>query len=129
MGDWEGKQTFVGEGSQSVLDLVIEMESEIGSIIEKIEVLTRIESDHLPVRIEIGKMTEKGMVRERGGGEEPREEDKLKWDEEKSLQYAQKMGEKLQDLGSQEKGAQERWGNLIKTVYEVGRELNMIWKR
>lgn len=47
--DWEGCQTFVEEGGQSVLDLEIGIENEAGSIIEELKVMPRIESDHLTI--------------------------------------------------------------------------------
>ncbi|KAI4501742.1 hypothetical protein M0802_003077 [Mischocyttarus mexicanus] len=47
-GDRIGNWTFVGGGAQSVLDLVIELEKAEGSVVDDIEVLPRIESDHLP---------------------------------------------------------------------------------
>lgn len=65
-GDWEGNQTFIGGGGNSVLDLAIEVENEKGSVIDEIKVVPRIESDHLPVEIHIG------TKREREGG--PRKE-------------------------------------------------------
>lgn len=66
-GDWEGKQTYVGGEGNSVLDLVIEIESVTGSIIEEIRVEPRIESDHLPVEVYIGKKNTKGERKKKGG--------------------------------------------------------------
>lgn len=54
-GDWEGKPTYVGGEGSSVLDLVIEIENEKGDIINELIVKPRIESDHLPVEIYLGK--------------------------------------------------------------------------
>ena len=52
-GDWDGKLTFIGEGGASVLDLVLEIESEGESIVENLTIKERIESDHLPVLFKI----------------------------------------------------------------------------
>lgn len=66
-GDWEGKSTYVeGEGI-SVLDLVIEIENEVGSIIKKIHIESKIDSDLLPVEIYVEKR-EKGESSEREYG-------------------------------------------------------------
>lgn len=50
-GDWDGKPTFVEGQGCSVFDLVIEIENEKGNTVEP-----RIESDHLPVGIHVGRI-------------------------------------------------------------------------
>lgn len=61
-GDWNGAQTFVGEENDSVLDLILKIENEEGSIVNQIVVKPQTESDHLPVEVYF---KEKGQERER----------------------------------------------------------------
>lgn len=50
-GDWDGRETYIGNESNSVLDMVIEIENEGGSIVDRVKIRPRIESDHLPIEI------------------------------------------------------------------------------
>lgn len=125
-GDWEGKATFVGEGCQSVLDLVVEVESEIGSIVEEVKIVPRIESDHLPVEFILENDWEIGIESEWEKGGNRREEARLVWDGKKRQQYSELMEEKLLEKGSQEKGGQERWEELVRKIKETARELKML---
>ncbi|OXU18237.1 hypothetical protein TSAR_013282 [Trichomalopsis sarcophagae] len=72
------KETIMGgrrrdnfrEEMGSVLDLVMEIETEKGSIIKEIEIIKRIESDHLPTAFSIKKgEREDRTARERKEGE------------------------------------------------------------
>lgn len=121
-GDWEGNQTFVGGGGSSVLDLVIEVENERGSVIDELKVVPRIESDHLPVELLIRRKAEREDRRKKGREKEY----KLKWEVELEVEYARKMGEKAKELGEQKGGAKDRWEKLIKNIWEVGKELRLV---
>lgn len=121
-GDWEGRQTFVGGGGNSVLDLAIEVENEKGSVIDELKVVPRIESDHLPVEIHIRRKIE----REDRLRKEREKEYKLKWDVRLEEEYYRKMGEKATELGLYKVGAKERWEKLIKNIWEVGKELKLV---
>lgn len=50
-GTWEGCQTCISDGGNSVLDLVIEIERGKESVIEEMKIVPKVESDHLPVSI------------------------------------------------------------------------------
>ncbi|KAI4486372.1 hypothetical protein M0802_012320 [Mischocyttarus mexicanus] len=73
-GDWKWKQTFLRSESHLVLDLVLEVEDEEASLVEKLIVRGRIESDHLPVEIEvkIGSWEKSGGKEEEGAQKKKR---------------------------------------------------------
>ena len=63
-GDEEGKLTYVGGGgASSVLDLIIELEDEEEDTIESMKVVPRIESDHLPVTMNLNVENNSGVER------------------------------------------------------------------
>lgn len=121
-GDWEGGPTYVGGEGSSVLDLVIEIENEKGSLIEGIKIETRIESDHLPVEIVIKR---KGECRREQKSKRKREF-RLKWDGDKRDEYWEEMTKRKHEIGGECRETQERWEILAKLIWEVGRDLKMV---
>lgn len=106
-GDWEGRQTFVGDGGNSVLDLVIEVEKESGSIIEELEIVPRIESDHLPISLTCrGKTWESREYEDK----EREEEERMRWDERRREEYKLGMAEKADRLDMEVGGGAGKMG-------------------
>lgn len=121
-GDWEGKQTYVGGEGCSVLDLVIEIENEKGSIVDELKVENRIESDHLPVEVLIGRES----IGKRGEKKGRKKVYRLKWDSELKEKYTSEMRERALELESEGKNVQEKWDRLVKIIWEVGKKLKVI---
>lgn len=131
-GDWEGKITFVGGGvgdGGSVLDLVIEIENDKGSLISKMEVITRIESDHLPIEIGIRVEKEVDGKKERNGKKTDRQKEyRLRWEKDKAQEYGVRMERKGGEMIKEGEvlGLQDRWGRIVGAIWEIGNELKMI---
>lgn len=125
-GDWEGKETYIGGENSSVLDLVIEIENEEGSAIEELKIGIRIESDHLPVEINLE--GEEDIEKDKRGKKEKSVELKPLWAKEREEEYRRRMEEKKIDE-EEEDGVQKSWERLIKNIWEVGREMNLVKKQ
>lgn len=123
-GDWEGKPTYVGGEGSSVLDLVVEIENESGSIIDELNVETRIESDHLPVEISIGKRGYNGGSRNKKA--KGTKEYRLWWDNDLREEYRNKMERRAEGMEEEGLGIQDRWERLLKNIWEVGWDLKLV---
>lgn len=130
--DWEGRLTFVGGGvgdKGSVLDLVIEIENDKGSLVNKMEVKPRIESDHLPIEISIGveKVIDERRVRN-GRKKDRQKEYRLIWEKDKAQEYETKMRKKGEEMKKEGEvlGLQDRWSRIVESMWEVGKELKMV---
>lgn len=127
-GDWEGMYTHKGDSNESVLDLVIEIEDGREKLIKEMIVKPRIESDHFPVEMYI----ERKGTKERSGSKVPKNkkktEEKLRWRDDKMEEYVRKMEEKKESIETTGTGAQEKWENMVKCIWETGRELKMVKK-
>lgn len=120
-GDWEGKLTYVGGEVGSVLDLIIEIETERGSIVEEIKVEPRIESDHLPVEIHLEGKGAKTIRDSR-----KRKEFRLKWDGRVKEEYKRALNERAEGLVGSRLTVHERWTRLVGVIWETGRELKLV---
>lgn len=84
-GDWEGEYTYVGTRGNTVIDYVITNEKALERI-KEFKVGERIESDHMPLEIEIDiGREEKGRSQEEEGEEGRNKEEGMeiiRWDEE-----------------------------------------------
>ena len=79
-GDEEGILTYVGGGgASSVLDLIIELEDEEEDTIESMKVVPRIETDHLPVTMNLN-IKNNSEVKRSNKRTKTKKEIKLKWD-------------------------------------------------
>lgn len=124
-GDWEGKETYIGNENSSVLDIVVEIESGGESVIETMKINPRIESDHLPVEIYLkGRKERTGKEKENRGKKE--KEYRLVWSEQKELEYGAKMEERGRDIAKGKMSIQERWDRLKENIWEVGREMKLV---
>lgn len=81
-----------------MLDLVIEVERESGSVIENLEIVSRIESDHLPISLTCRRKTKE--VRENENKEKEGEE-RMRWDERKREDFELGMIENANRLDSE----------------------------
>ncbi|OXU19588.1 hypothetical protein TSAR_013440 [Trichomalopsis sarcophagae] len=123
-GDWRGGLTYVGDMGHSVLDLVIEIETEGISIIDEVRVITRTELDHLPVAIYLEENSIEAKIENDRNRE--RMERKLVWDESKRGGYWGTMKEKGRDITIEGMNTQDRWGQLYETIWETGKELGLV---
>lgn len=48
------------------------------------------------------------------------------WIKEKRKEYWKKMTEMGEEMSRDKNGLQERWDKIIKTIWELGRELGMV---
>lgn len=123
-GDWEGNLTYIGEVGHSVLDLVVELETEGISIIDELRVVTRTESDHLPVAIYLD--TNRGEIEKEGSVNEVITERRLYWDDSKKDEYRKLMEERGINIQEEGLAEQARWENLINEIWEVAYKLNLV---
>lgn len=107
-GDWEGMYTYNGESSESVLDLVIELECGREGLIREMRVMPRIETDHFPIEMYIEKKEKEseGDYSDKAGKEG--KEERLRWMGEKKEEYAKRMREKWETVEGTGAGTQER---------------------
>lgn len=103
-GDEEGEWTYEKGGGKSVIDYGI-VNWEAWKRVERFEVVCRVESDHLPIVIDLGRWYERGEGRE----EEERVQD---WSGEGVRKFRQALG-KIEWKGE---GVQEAWEELEREV-------------
>lgn len=104
-----------------MIDLVIEIEREHGSVIEELKIVTRIESDHLPVSLECAGTIKNKQEEREGEGRE--REGRLRWVESRREKYIAGMTEKINRLDGEAGNAQDRWDRLIGAIREVAGDL------
>lgn len=78
------------------MDLVIEIDSESGNVVEKIRIVPRIESDHLPVEIFL---SGRGERKSEKRSKEKRKEVRLRWDGDKKGEYRKGMEDREGEVG------------------------------
>lgn len=128
-GDWDGELTFVGEGGNSVLDLLIEFESGEENVVEEIRVVPRIESDHLPVQFTIRGNTGTQPIRSNGDNSNAMIDNVvLRWKEEMQREYVGEMKELITNIDQTEDNIQKRWECLRDTITTVAKNLGMVRK-
>lgn len=49
----------------------------------------------------------------------------MRWKEERREEYAKMVEEKAKSISKEGSSAQDRWENLVKCIWEVGKELKM----
>ncbi|KAI4475724.1 hypothetical protein M0802_015053 [Mischocyttarus mexicanus] len=119
-GDREGKVTFVGGGEEcrgSVIDYVLVVDRG-GEEVRKLEVIDRIESDHLPLRLTMGGaevMVESGEEE----GDEECELVKLSWKEECGDQFCEEVQRDL-DMIEGGEGWEAVKGKILGAAEKVG---------
>lgn len=123
-GDTEGKITYIGGGDTymgSVLDLIIEVDRGEGEGVNKLEVITRTESDHLPVIFAVRR--KEGERKENKYGEKTKRagEEKIKWDKDKQTQYATAVKRRISE--GQEEGD---WETIEEAMWDAAREMKII---
>lgn len=69
----------MGGEESLVLNLVIEIKNEIGSVVEELMIEPRIESDHLRVKISMGRKESTRGIKEEA---KEKKEYRLKWEKE-----------------------------------------------
>lgn len=55
-----------------------------------------------------------------------KKEPRLKWDRTVEMEYERKMRERAIEIGNNSLGIQERWENLIRNIWETGKELKLV---
>lgn len=123
-GDEEGSITYVGEGEGSVLDLVLELETEKESLIEELNVIYRIESDHLPVSLEIKRegLDEMGIEEE----QIDLKAQGLKWRGGKTVEYKEKIRKEEGKKENEGNNAQEKWEKMRMVINKAAEELKLV---
>lgn len=109
--DWEGEYTYVGARGSSVIDYEIVCEE----IIEKIRnfrIGEGVDSDHLPLEIEMEIKDKKGREQKEKEHEEPNEKKEreiIRWDKEAILRYTESTEElcRVEEAKGQELGTVE----------------------
>ncbi|KAK0157256.1 hypothetical protein PV327_011300 [Microctonus hyperodae] len=107
-----------------VLDLIIEVERAKGGI-GKLEVITRTESDHLPVRFEVGRKGKKRREKRKRKGKRKKGEEKIKWEKEKKTEYRATV---IKMIREQEKEGKVvgKWEAIKKGLWEAAREVKIV---
>ncbi|KAK0072463.1 hypothetical protein PV325_011330, partial [Microctonus aethiopoides] len=128
-GDQEGRITYVGGGDiyrGSVLDMIIEVDRGEGEGITKLEVTTRTESDHLPVRYEVKRKEEgrkeRGYRKERGR----KGEEKIKWEKDKESQYATEVLRRIREVREDEERGERGWETIKRVMWEAANEIKIV---
>ena len=120
-GDEMGNLTFIEGGSgSSVLDLVLKLEDE-EEIVEKLEVLPRVESDHLPVTFDICKgsaIVKNGSMGKKGVGGA-----KLLWKEENEEKFVEEFHYAW--TNECEKNGEKNWDNMKKAIWVAAEKTEM----
>ena len=123
-GDEEGKLTFVsGGGGCSVLDLIIRLEDEEEDVMARLEVITRTESDHLPVSFHLRGARAQTAKRGKKKIKKGTKRERLAWQAEEAQQYGVELNrvwETVIDLGPE-----KNWGNLKKAIWTAAGEVGM----
>ncbi|KAK0075962.1 hypothetical protein PV326_011155 [Microctonus aethiopoides] len=130
-GDREGKITYVGGGDTykgSVLDIVIEVDRGDEEAVEKLEIITRVESDHLPVTFEVkrGEKRKKEHMERKGKGEDGRR--KIKWEKDREKQYTAAVIKKIKEVEENERREVGDWESIKRIIWEAAKEVKMVKK-
>ncbi|XP_074114150.1 uncharacterized protein LOC141537205 [Cotesia typhae] len=126
-GDKEGEVTFIGgkdENQCSVLDLGLAIDRGGEDGVENFRILRRIESDHLPIELEL-KRTEKNEEKKEKEKEETEgliklEEDKLKWKKEKAQDYSEIAYELWRE--KKEDNNEFEWSDIKEIIKEAAKK-------
>lgn len=126
-GDREGRITHIGKkGSQSVIDLIITNNPEAGAIVEKLEVIPRMNSDHMAIALHLAvKRAEEPQRRETGGENPEQPQARLIWKAEKLEQYQDSVREKWSNRETKS-NLDEQWQKLKETIWQAAEENGMV---
>ncbi|KAK0079746.1 hypothetical protein PV326_008570, partial [Microctonus aethiopoides] len=130
-GDREGKITYVGGGDTykgSVLDIVMEVDRGDEEAVEKLEVITRVESDHLPVTFEVKRREKrkKEHTERKGKGEDGRR--KIKWEKDREKQYTVAVMKKIKEEEENERREVGDWESIKRIIREAAKDAKMVKK-
>jgi len=113
-GDWRGEFTYAGARGSIVIDYVFVNERAMDRIIEfKIE--SRVDSDHMPLRVRL-KKKEEDPKEEEGKEEEGtrryRMKERISWSEEAIEKYRETTDLVEQEEGQESWSVEERWQKM-----------------
>lgn len=120
-GDWNGEYTYAGARGSSVIDYVI-VNEEMRNRIRKFCIGERVDSDHLPMEIEMEEEEEEGQVEDQGEQREDTKEEEVEriiWDEESRKLYEEKTEElsRLEDdKGRTPASVEEMWETIKRII-------------
>lgn len=126
-GDEMGRVTYVGGGGgSSVLDLVIWLEDEDEGLLQSLEVIPRVESDHLPVALAVQGILRQVKKTEKGKNKTLRVK-KLVWDEKASTEYEEEINKAWVE-GADPAGmtTNERWTKLKETIWTAAEKAGLV---
>lgn len=111
-GDWEVDFTYVGSSGSSVIDYVL-INDNIVDKVEEFKMDVRVNSDHMPLCIRIGR-EESREQEEEGEEEEAVEQTRmvLKWDEEAIQRYMENTEEMQEGEFQEEENVEDMWQKL-----------------
>jgi len=118
-GDWEGEYTYVGARGNSVIDYVV-VNEEMRDRIRLFKIGEKVDSDHLPLEIEIVEEEGRKPEQEQEKIEEEEEIEVVIWDKEAIQKYNEKTEEmsKMEDQGVCElETVEEKWERLKRIVH------------
>ncbi|XP_074104902.1 uncharacterized protein LOC141531199 [Cotesia typhae] len=129
-GDEEGEITFVGGKSEnccSVLDLVLMLDRGENDGVKSLMVIERIESDHLPVIVELErKNISNEMIienREECKGLKKIDEERLIWKKDNVVDYTNAAYDEWQE--KKENSEEMQWNDIKEIVYNAARTARM----
>lgn len=122
-GDLEGKITYIGANGSSVLDLIISVDNG-ENIVESIEVVPRIESDHLPV---VFNLLQNNEDANNGARENSKvnSRTKLVWDTSKREEYEDeldKLWKEMEETRDQLGG----WPQMREAIWNAAGKMGMV---
>jgi len=118
-GDWEGEYTYVGARGNSVIDYVAVNEG-IRDRIRSFRIGEKIDSDHLPLEIEIIDEEGRSPGQEQEKIEEKKEIEIIIWDKEAIQKYKERTEElsKMEDQGVYDaETVEEKWEKVKRIVH------------
>jgi len=129
-GDWEGEHTYVEARGSSVIDYVIV--NEAVDRIRKFKLGERVDSDHLPLEVELSTEEERTQEEERKRKAEEEEREITIWDEKSRQKYREKAEELIRtemQKENKELSIEERWERLKKVLNEAMIRSKRKWRR
>lgn len=129
-GDERGAITYIGGNdlyTGSVIDLVWMVDRSYFEPIEKLEVVPRIESDHLPVTFRTRMNALEDGITHDVRSEKKDSTERIIWKDQKAQDFREKLRNKIREAG-EETGENVKWENIKNEIFEAAREAGLTKK-